>query len=88
MVAALTVNQISFETGGPSPSLPTKCRFSAYIGNCSATVTSVLMISYHNKLEIKDAMVYIIGMEVRFLRRHKYEEYDIVVYVHTFHKIK
>ena len=30
------------------------------------------MVSYHNKLEIKDTMVYIIGMEVRFLRRHKY----------------
>ena len=30
------------------------------------------MVSYHNKLEIKDTMIYIIGMEVRFLRRHKY----------------
>lgn len=51
--------------------LPQKCRFSVYIGNCNATVTSVLMISYHNKLEIKDTMV-LRGMEVRFLRRHKY----------------
>ena len=62
----------AYSSGGSSPSAPTKCRFSAYIGNCNATVISVLMVSYHNKLEIKDTMVYIIGMEVRFLRRHKY----------------
>ena len=59
-------------SGSASLSWPTKCRFSAYIGNCNAMVISVLMVSYHNKLEIKDTMIYIIGMEVRFLRRHKY----------------
>ena len=86
--SGLDCKSSAYSSGGASPSWPTKCRFSAYIGNCNATVISVLMVSYHNKLEIKDTMVYIIGMEVRFLRRHKYEEYDIVVYVHTFHKIK
>ena len=68
----------AYSSGGSSPSAPTKCRFSAYIGNCNATVISVLMVSYHNKLEIKDTMVYIIGMEVQFLQRHKYRDCNSV----------
>ena len=70
--SGLDCKSSAYSSGGSSPSAPTKCRFSAYNGNCDATVISVLMVSYHNKLEIKDTMVYIIGMEVRFLRRHKF----------------
>ena len=67
-----TVNPVHKKHSGFESHPSHKCRFSAYIGNCNATVISVLMVSYHNKLEIKDTMIYIIGMEVRFLRRHKY----------------
>ena len=72
VVGRWAVNPVHKKRSGFESHPSHKCRFSAYIGNCNATVISVLMVSYHNKLEIKDTMVYIIGMEVRFLRRHKY----------------